>query len=173
MVNRIKCLLKNKEGFTAIYIILVMSVLLPIMLFVFIDLPHLMTMDRRADNVIENASATAITYINKSKASNGVLYINEDEAKKKAMQIIAQTYNLNDDLSLNEHSTLSAPPKIDIEVINNPSVKDSITTPNGTFAIKNPSVVIYGEIPVNGLIWKYAKLTAKHTGISQVQFRTN
>ena len=168
MVNKY---IKNSKGFVTIYVIMFLAVFLPVMFFFTIDLPHFMSMNRKAKGTLDNATSTAILQLDESKASQGILQIDEAEAKKMALKVISETFNLNEDLTTNEDSLIVNKPNIQIVVINDVASIPNYTTPNGTFYFKNPSVLIYGEIPVKGNFFNFTEKTIKYTSIAQVQFR--
>ena len=161
----------NSKGFMSIYLILFLAVFIPIMFFLVIDLPQFMAMNRKAKGALDNASSTAITRINEDKTTEGILEINETEARNIAKKVIVETFNLNDDLTVNENSSIPDTPKIEILIVNNPNERPYHETPNGKFYFKNPSVLIYAEIPVEASFFKFAKKTIKYTSVSQVQFK--
>lgn len=172
MVTKLfKNIFKNKKGFVAIYVIIGLSVFLPLSLFVSIDMPYMMTMNRKAKATLDNASATAITCINESQASHGIIQINSSEAEKMAKKVIQESFGLNDDLTPNANSLIKEKPVVTVKVINNPTAEPTYTTQNGTFKISNPSVIIYAEIPVYAQFLSKAKAVVKHTAISQAQFK--
>lgn len=164
-------LIKNKKGFMSIYVIIGLAVFLPIMLFVSIDTPYMMTMNRKIKNTLDNASATAITCINETSASSGLIQIEVAEAERMAKKVIQESFGLNEDLTVNSNSLIAINPKITIKVINNPTIEPTYTTLNGVFEIKNPSVIIYAEIPVQAKFMTSAKPIVKYTAISQAQFK--
>lgn len=161
--------LNNKKGFMSIYIIVMLAVLIPIMFFLTIDLPYMMRMNRTLKSALDNATSTAITYLNESKISAGILEIDVNEANRVVNKVIQEYFYLNDDLTTNEDSLIDGTPKIEIQVINNPTGQ-RIDTPNGGTIIKNPSVVVYAEFPVKAKFSGITK-TIKHTSVSQVQFK--
>lgn len=172
MVNFLKNkLIKNKKGFMTIYVIIGLAVFLPIVFFVSIDMPYLMTMNRKIKNTLDNASATAVTCLNETSISSGVIQIDKMEAERMAKKVIQESFGLNSDLTVNNNSLLQENPNITIKVINNPTLEPTYTTLNGKFNISNPSVVIYGEIPVRTKFISMAKPVIKYTAISQVQFK--
>lgn len=171
MVNRYLKYFKNTKGFTTLYVILFLAFFIPIMFFFTIDLPQAMSMNRKAKATLDNATSTAILQIDEVKASQGILSINSQEAKNIANKVISETFLLNDDLSIKDGSLLVDKPIITITVINDAKATPTYSTPNGTFKIENPSVVIYGEIPVKGGFFNFTQKTIKHTSIAQVQFR--
>lgn len=170
MVN-IKKILNNKKGFMAVYVIIGMSILLPFMFFVSIDMPYYMTMNRKVKNTIDNAGATAITCLDERGITNGQLIINPNEAEKQAKKIIQLSFGLNDDLTVNQNSLIADAPTIQFKVINNPNLEPTYSTPNGEFKIKNPSVIVYAEVPVSGQFFGKHQVKIKHTAISQVKFK--
>lgn len=163
--------LKNNKGFTVIYTIILMAVIFPLILFVSIDLPYYMTMNRKIKNTLDNATSTAITCINEQQASSGKLQIIEGDAKNTVNNIISQSFSLDKDLTPNKTSVIKDKPVIQVRVINNPSLNEFITTQNGQFKVKNPSVAVYGEIPVRGKFFNMFCPKIKYTAISQVQFK--
>lgn len=171
MVAIINRFFKNKKGFISIYVIIALAVFLPISLFISIDMPYMMTMNRKIKNTLDNASATAITCINESSASSGIIQINTIEAEKTAKKVIQESFGLEDDLSVNKHSLITEAPTITVKVINNPTLEPTYKTLNGTFNIKNPSVIVYAEIPVQAKFLTMAKPVVKYTAISQAQFK--
>lgn len=161
----------NKKGFVAIYAIIMLSIFIPFALFVTIDMPYMMTMNRKIKNTLDNASATAITCINEEMASKGIIHINESKAEEIAKKVIQESFGLNDDLSINEYSLISGTPNITIKVINNPELESTYKTSNGTFYISNPSVILYAEIPIQPKFMIFTKPNIKYTAISQAQFK--
>lgn len=161
--------LKNKKGFMSIYVIVMLAVLIPIMFFLTIDLPYMMRMNRTLKSALDNATSTAITYLNEDKISQGVLEIDVNEANKIVKKVIQEYFYLNDDLTINENSLIDGTPKVEIQVINN-STGQQINTPNGGTVIKNPSIVVYAEFPVKTKFSGITK-TIKHTSVAQVRFK--
>lgn len=162
---------RNSRGFTTIYVIVFLAIFIPIMFFFTVDLPHFMVMNRKAKGALDNASSTAIVQIDESKASQGIIQINEKDAKEIALEVIKETFILNDDLTVNENSLISNKPNVNIIVINDVKKVPSYTTPNGTFYFENPSVLIYAEIPVKGNFFNFEERTIKHTAIAQAKFK--
>lgn len=170
MVKLMNKVIKNRKGFISIYVIIALAVLLPLILFVSIDIPYMMTMNRKIKNTLDNSASTAITCINEEMASAGDIDISGFEAEIMAKKIISESFGLEDDLSVNENSLIAGKPKVTVKVINNPTNVPKYKTPNGEFKISNPSVIVYAEVPVQGKFLKMAKPIIKHTSISQAQF---
>lgn len=164
---------KNKKGFISIYMILWMSVLIPILMFVFVDVSHYVYEGVHLKAVTDNASASAVTQIKEDLVPEGILEINETNAEAVALKIIKHDLLLNDDFTPTENSALKEKPTIQINVVNVTSQSGyEFPTPAGTLKIYKPSVVIYGEYPVKGLFYNN-QVTIKRVGVSQVQFKSN
>lgn len=168
-----KRFLNNKKGFISIYMIMWMAVLIPILMFVTVDLSHYVYENIRVKTVTDNASASAITQINESLVPQGILAIDEVEAEKVALQIIKHDLHLNNDFTPKDGSPLMEAPQIQVHILNITD-KDGydFQTPAGTVKIYNPSVVVYGSYPVKGLFYNNGVVMQK-VGVSQVQFKTN
>ena len=168
-----KRFLKDKKGFISIYMILWMTVLIPILLFVTVDLSHYVYENVRVKTVTDNASASAVTQINESLVPQGILEIDEVEAEKVALQIIKHDLHLNNDFTPKEGSPLMQAPQVQVHIVN---ITDEsgydFETPAGIVKIYKPSVVVYGAYPVKGLFYNNGVVMQK-VGVSQVQFKTN
>lgn len=164
-------LFRNKKGISTLYVIIFLSIALPTMIFFTVDFPLMMATNRKVKATLDNAASTAILQIDETKASSGVLYIDEVESKKMAGRVIKETFVLSDDYSTKKGSLIVDTPTVDIVVFNN--VKSTIyhNTLNGKFAINNPSVLVYAEVPVKGSFFRHSKKTIKYTAIAQVQFK--
>lgn len=162
---------KSQKGITTIDTIVFLSIALPIMIFFTVDFPLMMATNRKVKATLDNAASTAILQIDETKVSQGELYIDEVESKKMALKVITETFNLNNDLTLKENSIIADTPIIDVVVINNVANTKYYDTSNGRFEIKNPSVLIYGEVPVRGTFFSHSPKTIKYTAVAQVQFR--
>lgn len=166
--------LKDNRGFISIYMIMWMAVLIPILLFTFIDLTHYIYESKHLKSVTDNATASAVTQIKEELVPSGVLEIDEKNAEAVALKVLKQDLLLNDDLTPKENSILKEKPMIQMHVLNITS-KDGydFETPMGVVKIFKPSVVIYAEYPVSGLFYYRSGLLLKKVSVSQVQFKNN
>lgn len=162
---------KNKNGFMSILIILILSFLIPFTLFIVIDLPYAMTMNRKIKNTLDNAASTAVTCVREELLSDGIIEIKEEEAIYQAERVIIESFYLNDDLSSSEKSLIGNDMKLDIKVFNHPDIDTVYKTENGTFKLKNASVLIYAEVPVKLKVLGLIMPKIKYTAISQAQFK--
>jgi hypothetical protein len=168
-----KKLFRDKRGFISIYMILWMSVLIPFLLFVFIDVSHYVYEGIHLKAITDNAAASAVTRIKEDLVSEGVLEIDENQAEEVALNIIRNDLHLKNDFTPKSNSLLKEKPKIEVYVLNITS-KDGydFETPAGTVKIYNPSVVVYGKYPVKGLFYNNG-VVIQRVGVSQVQFNNN
>lgn len=163
----------NKKGINTINTILLMAVIFPIFLFLSIDFPHILAMNRRVKAVLDNSASTAITEINNSKTPEGILEINPDQAKTTVNRVIATSLKLNQDLTPNKSSLIIDTPAVTTTIINDPVANPTFVSKNGSFPIKNPSVAVYAEVPVRCLVFGNRTIILKYTAIAQVQFKKN
>lgn len=150
-----------------------MTVLIPILMFVAVDLSHYVYENVRIKTVTDNASASAVTQIKEELVSQGILEVSEIPAEKTAYDIIKKDLHLNDDLTPKKASPLLDAPQIQVHIVN---ITDEngyeFSTPAGIVKIYKPSVVVYGEFRVKGLFYNNS-VVMKKVGVSQVDFKTN
>lgn len=162
----------NNKGFISIYTILWLCVLFPLLLFVSIDVSYYMHQNNRLKSITDNATASAVTYLDETQIPYGKLVIEEVEAKKAIMDIIRKDLSLNDDMTPKSDSVLGAAPKINVQVVNNvPSAGIEVTTPQGNVTIKNSTVLTTVEYPIKGLFYHKTIANFKKLSVSQVQFK--
>lgn len=166
-----KNVLANKNGFISIYMIMWLAVLVPFFIFTFMDVTHYVAESIHLKGVTDNASASAVTQIKEELVKYGTLEIDTVKAEKVARKIIADSLNLNEDLTKKSGTNvLKSEPMVSVQVIN--IFSDAglpVETPLGQVKIYKPSVIVYVEYPVRGLFFK-TNVTMKKIGISQVQF---
>lgn len=172
MTKKILRNLLNKKGAISIYTIILLSFLLPFLMFTAIDINHYMQQNRKLKNVVDNSASSAITMINESKLSYGEIEIDSREASDVVSRVVKETLYLNDDLTPKDVSVLKERPEINVYVVNNPSVTGTdLSTPIGTVKVKNPSVVVYGKFKVKGLFFSSMSVDIQKVGMSQAQFK--
>lgn len=165
---------KDKRGFISIYMILWMAVLIPILMFTFIDFSHYIYESKHLKSVTDNASASAVTQVKEDLIPSGVLEIDEVNAEAVALKLFKKDLLLNDDLTPKENSILKEKPTIQMHVVNITSETGyDFETPAGVVRIFKPSVVIYAEYPVSGLFYYKSGVRLKKVAVSQVQFKNN
>jgi len=166
-----KKLWKDKGGFMSLYMIMWMSVLIPALLFLFIDISHYVHQNVQLSSVTNNASASAVTKIREELVPKGILEINESEANKVVEEIIQHDLQLNKDFSPMKGSSLLDKPVIQVYIVNAvPPTGTEVNTPAGIVPIKKPSVVVYAKYPVKGMFFNNS-VEMEKIGVSQVKFR--
>ncbi|WP_144536490.1 cobalt ABC transporter permease [Bacillus thuringiensis] len=163
-------ILKNKKGVTTVYVILVVSALLPLILFLSIDVPHYLDSSRKIKNTLDNASSSAITFLNDQKISEGVLEVDKQVAEAMIKKIIKNDLSLDDNYNPLKGSIISKKPIIKTYVINNPKGIETVSTPIDNVKVNNTSVVIYAEVPVKGLFFTFNEVTMRKVAVSQARF---
>lgn len=163
--------LKNKQGVISIFTILWLAVLIPFLLFVTIDLSQYIYDYVHLKNVTDNAAASAVTMVDNTLIPQGILQIDSTEATATAENVIASSLDLQPNLSPYLNSTLRAAPTIQVYVENITSTSGVVvSTPAGDVTVFHPSVIVYADYPVKGLVFSNVHLNLKKIGISQAQF---
>ena len=165
----------NEQGFTSIYVIILMTVLLPFVIFVFVTFSHMVQNTIYFKNLSDNAASSAVVCLNEQKLQDGIVFINEEEAIAKAKTVIANELNLNPDLTVNSNSKIKENPNITISVYNDvPEEGRVITTSLGKdIKIFKPSVVVVAEYPTLKITNVNATGTIKNIGVAGAEFLIN
>lgn len=164
--------LKDKRGTVTIYVLLTMIVLVPTLLFASMELPSTLIQHRKLKNTIDNAASSAASRIIENQLHFGIIEIDANLAEHTAKRIIAQDYKL-DPVTLEplEDSIVSEAPTIQIQVINSPPKEGiKLTFPTQELLVENTSVVIYIEMKINGIFFKFYNPIIKHLGSTQAMF---
>lgn len=171
-INRIKNQLNNEKGSVLIFVLILLVVITPMLLFATFELPHLVTHHRKVKNTLDNATASAATRIIEDQLHYGIIEIDRQLAIETAKRIIAHDYHLNSKtLEPLDGSPLRRAPIIDVQVINNPSSSGTtVTFPTETVKIKNTSVAIYIELHPKPVFFSKFKPVIRHVASTQAQF---
>ena len=157
--------LNDKKGFLSIFTILILSAIIPLSLFIAIDLPYFVQMNRKVKNILDNSTSAGITQINPANITE----INSDKAIKLATDVFISGFKLNEDLTPNSESIIKSAPELHMEMIK-PSPYDitNIKTSKGLYKIEEPSLVANVKVEVKGKVFKMLKVNILKTSISQV-----
>ncbi|HHT7008770.1 TPA: cobalt ABC transporter permease [Bacillus cereus] len=169
-MKKICNLIKNKKGVTSVYVILIISVLLPLIMFLSIDVPHYLDSSRKIKNTLDNASSSAITLLNDQKISEGVLEVDKQVADAMIKRVIKNDLSLDDNYMPLKGSIVSKKPNIKTYVVNNPKGIETVQTPIDNIKINKTSVIIYAEVPVKGLFFTFNEVIMRKVAVSQAQF---
>jgi hypothetical protein len=147
--------LKKKDGWVTLLIIFVLSTMLPIFLFFFVEMNYLYGVKDKAQYIADDISSSAVRSVDATKLTSGVVAIDEVEAKDVATSVFIKNYDLNDDLSIKGKSMLRENPTLKVYVINpTTNTGESFTTDEGyTYTIYQPSVIVYTSIKPKGVFF--------------------
>ena len=91
---KVKEQIKEKAGVGAIVCLLALIVLLPLFLFLCLDVPYYLQYHRKMKDVADNVAATAITRINEEALAEGVLKLDYDVARTYMFESIEDWFDL-------------------------------------------------------------------------------
>lgn len=170
--NRVKERLSNQNGSVLLFVLVLLVVIVPMLLFATFELPHLVNHHRKLKNTIDNATASAASRIVESQLHYGIIEIDANLALQTAKRIIAHDYHLDETtLKPKTGSPLRQAPVIDIRVVNSPPTSGTtITFPVETVKVKNTSVAIYIQLHPKPVFFKLFKPTIHHVASTQAQF---
>ena len=162
----------NKKGFLSLFTIIMLSVLLPFLIFVFVTFTNMIQNVIYFKNVSDNAASSAVVLLNETKLQDGILYINETQAIARAKEVIAKELNLDADLSPNENSKVYEKPNVEVLVYNDvPTEGLEIMTRFGKkIKVYKPSVIVVAEYPTLNITKSDIYPTIKNVGVAQTQF---
>ena len=172
-MNKLKSNLKKKDGFMSVVSIIFGASLLLTFMWLMVDLTYYAQQNRSTKNILDNASASAVTRVNELTLGSGNIQFNKKEAEKVAMDIIKGDLFLDDNYNPLPQSPLKEAPTVNVYVV------DNITEPGGrvidvsgikNIRVKNPSVIIYAKLPLKGIFFKNLGPTFQHVSASQVSY---
>lgn len=170
--KQIKQQLNNQRGSVLLFVLILLIVITPMLLFATFELPHLVTHHRKVKNTIDNATASAASRIVEAQLHYGIIEINRDLAIQTAKRIIAHDYHLNPStLEPLTGSPLRKAPTIDVRVVNSPPASGTtITFPTETVKVTNTSIAIYIELHPKPVFFKKFQPVIRHVASTQAQF---
>lgn len=176
----IKNPLNNKKGSIALYSVIIMCVVLPMMIFLAVDLPFLLNVHRKAKNVLDNAGSSAILALDEAELALGRLTVIEPKAQSIIYRLIASEFKL-DPVTLEplDGSYVTKKPRVEIRVINNPTSTVQVRVPEQTMSdaekfddiyVDETSVVIYMDLEIQSLFFRNYKPRIEKATAAQSQF---
>lgn len=165
--------IKEKKGFISIVSIILGSSLFISFMWLTMDLTYYIQQNRSTKNILDNASASAVTRVNESTLGSGNIKFIESEVKEMAMAILKGDLFLDDNNNPLPQSPLRNAPEIEILAIDN---VDRVNGTNVSVAgvktinVKNPTVIVYAKLPIKGLFIKDVGATFTHISASQVSY---
>lgn len=165
--------IKNKDGFVSIVAIILGATFLITFLWLTLDLSYFVQQNRSTKNILDNASASAVTRVDESTLGSGDIKFLKNEVEEMAMSIIRNDLFLDENNNPLPQSPLREKPEIQVLVVDNVNKEfgtkvDVAGVKN--IKVKNPSVIIYAKLPIRGLFLRDLGPTYQHISASQVSY---
>lgn len=87
---------KEKKGFGTILVMCVISLIIPLFMFVAVDVPYYLQQDKKLKSTADNIAAATSTIIDEDKLANGVIEIQKDRARAYLLEELALWFRLED-----------------------------------------------------------------------------
>lgn len=89
-------MLKSKQGFSTITVVLIIAILAPLLILVAVDIPYSMQINRKVKSISDNAAASAAVFIDSKLLAKGIVKIDEEKAETYILENMAEWFNLED-----------------------------------------------------------------------------
>ena len=90
-------MLKNKkDGFISIVALIIMAILIPLLLFLVVDMQYYLQANKKVKSIVDNVAAAASTTVVPEKLANGILELDYDKAETYIFEDLASWFNLED-----------------------------------------------------------------------------
>lgn len=87
---------KDKKGFGTILVICVISLIIPLLMFVAVDIPYYLQQDKKLKSTADNIAASTATIIDENKLADGVVAIDKRRARAYLLEELALWFRLED-----------------------------------------------------------------------------
>lgn len=150
--------MKEKDGWITILVLCIISVLLPIFLFFYVEMNNYYNFKERLSYVNQNIASSTVRSIDEEALKLNEVVIDEQKANEIAERLLKENYFLDSDFSITPKSGLLKEPILNVYVVNDTG--QLFTTPEGfSYQIKHPTVIVYTEIkPKNLFISRFVTL---------------
>lgn len=158
----------------SILVLLFIAVLLPILLFSFLEFNHYWHLKEKFQSYNDHIASSAVMCLDEEFLKEGTIVIDTEEATKIAEEMMKQAYHLNDDLTISEDYLLKSNPVLKVYVINSVSSDGTkfITDEGYEFTLYKPSVIVYTECQPNGILFdKFINI--KSLSVQEASFKQN
>jgi len=155
MRRNLSDLLKKKDGWATIVIMIAISGILPIFLFFFVEMNYLYGMKDKAQYIADNIANASVRSVSEERLTAGEIEILEAEAVQIANELFKTEYKLNGDLTIGNSSTLRENPILKTYVVNTASEGGErfVTDEGFSIDVYHPSVIIYSSIKPKGVFF--------------------
>lgn len=87
---------KEKKGAGTILVLCIMSLIIPLFMFVAVDVPYYLQQDKKLKSIADNIAASTSTIIDEQKLANGVVQIDKTRARAYLLEELALWFRLED-----------------------------------------------------------------------------
>lgn len=174
MLN-LKNKLKEKDGIISVISVLYGVTIFLMLMWLSIDFTFFMQQNRSFKNILDNASASAITRVSDNSLGTGNIKFETTPGKTPkeiAIQILKNDFFLNNSYVPQEKSPLKGVPDFEIKVVDNVDRKNGtvVSTYKGDMRIYEPSVIISARLEMKGLLLKKLGPTVTMVSASHVHY---
>lgn len=167
--------IKEKKGVVSAISVLYGVTIFLMLTWLSIDFTFYMQQHRSFKNILDNASASAVTRVSDNSLGTGKIKFETTPGKTPkeiATQILKNDFFLNSDGSPSEKSPLKGTPSFEIKAIDsvNKTTGTVVNTYKGDIIIYEPSVIISARLPMKGLIFKNLSPTVTMVSASNVHY---
>lgn len=147
--------LKRKEGWATLVVIFVLSSILPVFLFFFVELNYLFGVKDQSQYIADNIASSAVRSIDQEKLKDIQIEIVEEEAVQTATDLFRASYRLNGDLSTGSRSNLREDPVLKVYVVNEVTQPGMpyVTDEGFQIDINRPTVIVYTSVKPKGVFF--------------------
>ena len=182
-MNKLNRTLKNRNGSSSIFVIMILVFLLPFAVWVGIELPKSHEANQRVKDAVDSAASSAVTIVDNSRFEDGYVKYNDSELFNLASNIVAEKIGaeLVDGVWQPKEGSAIKKDSIDIKVraydheeVNEStplSINAVIPNSNGSYwtkTIKKPTVIVETKVTYKKIGLWGEDVTIYQTGMSQV-----
>lgn len=182
-MQKLKSVLKDTSGAISIFAVMMMVVLLPMAIWVGIELPKMHEANQRVKDAVDSAASSAVTIIDETEFADGKVLFDEAQVRQLASQLVSQKLGLDSQLKPKEGSAIREEGiEVKVTVIDdndlNANGGEVTITPqalNETWSKKvdKPTIVVETKVTFKKIGWWGDDLTVYQTGMSQVNMDWN
>lgn len=173
---------QDSKGSIALYVILCFSIILPMLIFVAVDLPYAVNFHRKLKNTLDNAASSAVLCLNETELAYNRIVLEEACVEEVVYKMLAYDLRLHSGtLDPLEGSYLTEKPTLVIRVINEPETRTQVRLPDQDaldgseyqdIYLDETGVAIYFEMKLNGIFFNAYHPVIKHATSAQSRFGT-
>ncbi|WPS85415.1 cobalt ABC transporter permease (plasmid) [Brevibacillus halotolerans] len=155
MIKRLKKM-RDKKGYMSILMLILISGLLPLLLFYLVEITYLYGMKDKFQNFNDAAASAAVMQMEQEPLKDGVVKLIDQDAKNIVDQILAKNLRLHHDMTPSVDSFVKEAPLVKVYIVNHDgedSPKEFLTDEGFVYSIKKPTVIVYSEVKPKGIFF--------------------